>query len=393
MPDKAFELRCGGAPAPDLYPYVDHVEVLERVGGTSFAVRFRSTQGPNGEWSLLSDQRFAPFLPMGVSLGFTGAGGGPLGSSGGGLDTLVEGYVTGAEVSLTGSDVRFDVLGQDPWAVLDTEEKVLAWPDLSDSDIARQILAGAGIDADITPTSSVRQADDVLVVQRGTDASMLRELARRNGYVCRFTVADGRTGCRFGPPQLDGSPQPELAVRFGTGSNLRTFEAALDGRRPLTIRAAQVGALSRDIVEAEASDPSLRFTGRTGLADLAAPGLARAAVPLRAHGTLLLAATPGDDPAELNRHAQAARDEAAWFVEARGEVNADAYGHVLRAGRTVLVKGAGSRHSGVYYVTSVVHRMRPDGEYTQRFEARRTAVGLDGSESFGGASGGLPFGL
>ncbi|MFD0346356.1 hypothetical protein ACFQ0M_10270 [Kitasatospora aburaviensis] len=109
-----------------------------------------------------------------------------------------------------------------------------------------------------------------------------------------------------------------------------------------------------------------------------------------APGTLLLTATPTADPSELSRQAQAARDEAAWLVDAVGEINSDAYGHVLRAGRTVLVKGAGSLHSGLYYVTRVVHRMRPTGEYLQRFEARRNAVGLDGTEAFGGGAPGLP---
>ncbi|MEV0536000.1 hypothetical protein [Kitasatospora sp. NPDC050463] len=396
MPEKAFQLRCGGAPAADLHPDVEFVEVDESVDGSLFTVRLRLTAGPDGEWSHLSDERFTPFAPFGVDLGFTG-GGGPAGAVGGllgggapGPEPMAEGYVVGATVRLTGRDAHLDVFGQDPWAVLGQEEKTVAWPDLADSDIAKQILAAAGFEADITPTAPLREAAGTTVVQRGTDAALLRAIARRNGFEVRFVVGKGSARCRFGPPALGGSPQPDLAVRFGAAGNLRSFEATLDGRLPLAVRAEQVAPETRGTSVAEATLPTQRLTGRTTLADLAGSALARAARPLRAPGTLLLTATPTADPSELSRQAQAARDEAAWLVDAVGEINSDAYGHVLRAGRTVLVKGVGSLHSGLYYVTRVVHRMRPTGEYLQHFEARRNAVGLDGTEAFGGGAPGLP---
>jgi len=87
--------------------------------------------------------------------------------------------------------------------------------------------------------------------------------------------------------------------------------------------------------------------------------------------------------------AQAVRDEASWFISARGEVNSDAYQGVLRPHRLVLVKGAGKSYSGKYYVTRVVHELKGDGSYTQTFEARRNARDVDGSEQFGGSGLGL----
>jgi phage protein D len=88
--------------------------------------------------------------------------------------------------------------------------------------------------------------------------------------------------------------------------------------------------------------------------------------------------------------AQAVRDEASWFITARGEVIGEAYQSVLRPHRLVLVKGAGRAYSGRYYVTSVVHEFKGDGTYTQSFEARRNALDVDGSERFGGGGLGLP---
>jgi hypothetical protein len=86
------------------------------------------------------------------------------------------------------------------------------------------------------------------------------------------------------------------------------------------------------------------------------------------------------------------RDEAGWFITAAGEVNGNAYQAVLRPRRLVLIKGAGKPFSGKYYVTGVVHELKMDTScsYTQRFEARRNARGLDGSENFGGSGIGLP---
>ncbi|WP_152991560.1 hypothetical protein [Frankia sp. R43] len=141
MADKVFELRCGRVPAPDLCPAVEYVEVDEGVDGTSFTVHLKISQGPDGEWSLLSEERFEPFAPLGVSVGFTGGGGpitaeGALPGGGGGLENLVAAHAVGSELRLTGGEAHVDILGQDAWAVLGAEEKIVAWPDLADSAIA-----------------------------------------------------------------------------------------------------------------------------------------------------------------------------------------------------------------------------------------------------------------
>ena len=66
------------------------------------------------------------------------------------------------------------------------------------------------------------------------------------------------------------------------------------------------------------------------------------------------------------------------------------FGHLVENGRLVLVKGAGKPYNGRYYVTRVVHQLQGDGAYSQRFEARRNARDLDGSEQFGGNGLGRP---
>jgi hypothetical protein len=99
--------------------------------------------------------------------------------------------------------------------------------------------------------------------------------------------------------------------------------------------------------------------------------------------------SPTSDAAEMQTFVQAIRDEAGWLITASGEINGEAYQSVLRPRRLVMVKGAGSVYSGKYYVTRVVHEMNHEGDYIQRFEARRNARDLDGTEQFGGSGSGL----
>ena len=63
---------------------------------------------------------------------------------------------------------------------------------------------------------------------------------------------------------------------------------------------------------------------------------------------------------------------------------------MLRARRTVLVKGLGSVLSGRYLVQRVRHRVTTDG-HTQQVTLVRNALGLSGDEPFdgGGLLGGL----
>jgi len=76
---------------------------------------------------------------------------------------------------------------------------------------------------------------------------------------------------------------------------------------------------------------------------------------------------------------QAITNRASWAVVAEGTANADA--GVLAAGDTVNIRGAGLAFNGAYYVTRVSH-LFDCGAYTQKFEARRNAIGMTGAEVY-----------
>ena len=79
-------------------------------------------------------------------------------------------------------------------------------------------------------------------------------------------------------------------------------------------------------------------------------------------------------------------NEAEWFLTAEGEFDTMCYGSVLETNSLVPVRGVGEPFSGVYYVTKVKHRIKPD-QYIQEFSARRNALAPASPADFGGGGG------
>jgi phage protein D len=263
---------------------------------------------------------------------------------------------------------------------------------MSDSDIAQAILTkyAGTIQVDSTPT--VHQESTTTIVQRGTDVHFVRELAERNGMEFYFETDQDTESVTafFRAPQLDATPQPDLAIQFGDDSNLRSFTAHLTGQQPLAVKIAQIDVAQNSPNQAQVSGSQLTRLGASDLNALVAGPLGSLVTPADALAQMLILGPPTSDATEMQTIAQSVRDEASWFISARGEINSEAYQAVLRPHRLVLVRGAGRAYSGKYYVTRVIHELRGDGSYVQTFEARRNARDVDGSEQFGGGGLGLP---
>jgi phage protein D len=281
----------------------------------------------------------------------------------------------------------------DSSVLLSLEEKIATWPDMADSDIVQEIMRqyrGVQIQADTTPT--VHQENDTTIVQRASDIQFVRDLAQRNGFEFYFETdkTSGNVTAYFQAPQLSGTPQQDLAIQFGDQSNLRSFSARLTGQRPLNVKSEQMDVKANNANTAQVSDTQLDKLGANDANSLIGGPLGSLVTPKDAQAQMLILGPPTSDSTELQTIAQAVRDEAGWFITANGEINSDAYQAVLRPHRLVLVKGAGKAYSGKYYVTRVVHEIKRDGSYSQKFEARRNARDVDGSEQFGSSGLALP---
>lgn len=404
MADKAYQIAFDGeAVDDDFYGDVVSLTVAERSGvPTTLQLRLATRLNEDGSWTYFDDDRLTPFTAVSVKVGFTGGGGlaaalgsllgGPSGDDG--LVPVFDGYVTAVAANLGSQpgDTNLDLTGMDMTVLLSLEEKVTTYPNLSDSDVAQQILGGYGVQVQADSTPTVHQENDTTLVQRSTDAQLVRELARRNGFEFYFETDpdSGEVVAYFRKPQLDGTPQPDLAIQFGDDSNLRSFSVRVSAQRPLTVKAEQIDVKLDSANTGQAGDTELAKLGATDQNTLVGGPLGSLVTPRDAPAQMLLLGPPTGDATELQTIVQAVRDEAAWFITAGGEVNSDAYQAVLRPHRLVLIKGAGTQYSGKYYVTAVTHELKADGSYVQRFEARRNARDVDGSEQFGDDGLGLP---
>jgi hypothetical protein len=402
MGDKAFQISFDGEAVDDgFYGDVVSLSVEENtaVAGV-FHMQLATRLQDDGSWLYLTDDWLVPFTQVSIQIGFVNSGLGAIVSSllGGdsgddGMKNIFDGYITDVQLRLSSQPGQnfIDVSGMDTSVLMGLEEKIATWPDMSDSDIVEAILANYGdIIPQVDSTSTVHSEDDTTVIQRGTDIQFVRDLAQRNGLEFYFqSDDDGNINAYFQAPQLDGTPQPDLAIQFGDDSNLKTFAAHLSGQRPLNVKSIQMDVDANSPNTAQVGDSSLTKLGDSDAIDLYGSTLDSLVTPNDAQAQILVLGTPTSDATELQTVAQAVRDEASWIIGANGEINSDAYQSVLRAHGLVLIKGAGTPFSGKYYVTRVVHEIKNDGSYVQKFEARRNARDVDGSEQFGGGGSGL----
>jgi phage protein D len=406
MSDQAYQIGFAGAAVDqDFYADVLSLRVEESVAsGSSFQLQLATQVDDNGVWRYLDDDRFALFTKVSIKIGFTGGGGlagalGALGSAlggGGGNDGLVpvfDGYVTDLRFDIASEpgDSSILVSGMDTSVLMSLEEKIVVWTNMSDSDVVKKIVGGYGTQVAADATTKVHQEEDAVLVQRASDVQFVRELAQRNGFEFYFETdqTSGSVTGYFRAPQLGGTPQPDLAIQFGDDSNLTRFSARLVGQRPLSIKLAQIDVATNNVNTVKVSDMQLAKLGDKDAGALVGGPLGSLVRPKDTEAQMLISAPATGDETELQTLAQALRDEAGWFITAEGEINGEAYQNVLRPRRLVLVKGAGKAYSGKYYVTRVAHEMSGDGTYTQKFEARRNARDVDGSEYFGAGGLGL----
>ena len=407
MADKTYQIAFGGTPVDqDFYGDVLSLRVEESVSAANlFQLQLATQLTDDGTWRYVDDDRFALFSKVSIKIGFSGGGGlaGALGALatalgvGGGNDGLIpvfDGYVTAVHFDVGSEPGNSSILvsGMDTSVLMSLEEKIAVWKDMSDSEIIQQIVGGYGVDVKADPTTTVHQENDTVVVQRASDIQFVRELAQRNGLEFYFETdqASGNVTAYFRAPQLNGTPQPDLAIQFGDHSNLQSFSARLLGQRPLSVKLAQIDVAANSVNTVQVDQMQLAKLGDKDAGVLVGTPLDSLVSPKDAQAQMLLLGSAASDLGELQTLAQAVRDEAGWLITAQGEVNSEAYQNVLRPHRVVLVKGASKAYSGKYYVTRVAHEMKGDGSYTQSFEARRNARDVDGSEAFGASGLALP---
>jgi len=357
--------------APRLLDHLTRLEVRESdEEPTVVALRLRLTQTPTGAFSPIDDEVFGPGVTLGIEVA----------APGGSVQRLFTGYVTHVRPHFESIEANsyVEILGMDAAVLLDAFERTADYPDASDSDAAEEILARYNLGADVTSTRETHRADTRLLVQRASDWRFMRQLARRNGYVCYFEPdpATGSVVGHFKPPALDGEPQADLTI-LREAANLEWIDVQWTLTGPVRRSGAAIDAVRKRIVRG-AGEPELEPLGQDGLGDALEAGLQAGGA--EAATALLRGARPTDQG--LAAESSGATGRELFVIEARGQLDPRLYRNLLRARRTVLIKGVGELLSGIYYVRSVRTAV-DEGVITQTFIAQRNALGQTGQEEFG----------
>ena len=372
MPQISYALLVDGNPVdPAVLAAVRQLDVEDHADLADImrlAVGIGVRQDGTG-WTILDDDLFGQRrLTVTMTVG-----------SGQAATPLIDAYV----IETRGGAVRqprhsvLRVVAMDPTVLMDLEEKVRAWPDMTDADIADSVFGEYGFTANVEPTQSARRGrrrPDRAARQRHPVPPAARR-PQRLRVLRRGGAASGAVEGHFHPPKLEQTPQAVLSVNLGSATNVDGFEARYDMLRPVTVDAGSLDTEDEDEQRVQADQPSLRALGKAG------------ASPDDQPRKVLLTGTGLSQAGELQTYAQAVVDDSAWAMTAEGELDTALYGEVLRAKRPVLVRGAGQRFSGTWYVERVLHTFTADG-YTQRFTLRRNALGVTGQERFADAGDG-----
>ncbi len=282
---------------------------------------------------------------------------------------LMDGIVTNTQLQPGDRPGRSTVTitGEDVSVMMDREERSVEHPAQPEIAIATKIIASYAAYG-LVPVVIPPIALDVPLpiertpTQQGTDLAFLRQMAERFAHV--FYVTPGpvplTNTAYWGPPVRAGLPQPALTVDMGAQTNVTSIDFQHDAPSAVTVTGQVQDRTTNATVPV-----TVAASARPPLAaEPAAAGFARTRV-LRASGATA---------SQAFARAQATVDAAADVVTAEGELDAGRYGGVLTARGLVGVRGAGSRHDGLYYVKRVTHRIGADG-YRQRFTLTRDGVG------------------
>lgn len=320
------------------------VEVTESVGASTTFSLFYDFHIEGGDLPLLSESRLGPEAEIAVRV-----------ADGQQTAVLVRGPVTRQRISIvTGGDGSvLEVIGADLLIELGREHKVHVWPSISDADAITELLGAAGLAPQITLPSTVQHVETKnALVQREPDLHLVRRLARRNGcwlWLEYDPVAAVATAHVERPPTNHAA-----AIDLYLAGDQRNIDDVLIEWD--VERVASTDAADRDVFADTDMDGSVDRSPLTGLASNAfadivtKPRKARLSVPV-------------DDAGDLIVRSEAALIEDGWIVQVMLKARASRIKRVLRAPSVVALHGAGSRHSGSYLVSRVVHRIDDDDHW------------------------------
>lgn len=356
----------GKEPDDSFYDTFSSLEIEDNeISACTFKIKLPYQRDQKGDWVFNSEELFQLFGKINIAVKFS-------------KDqkvVLMDGYITNinAHIDDDESNSYVEIVGIDSTILLDLEEKEVAWIDKTDSEIAKEIFTKNNFSAEVDDTINPPKEEGSTIIQRGTDIDFLKMLAKRNGFECYVEKAPTSSPMGyFKEPSTDEKNKSKLYIHFDEKSNLSNLDISIDGLRPMSAEIKQKNALTAETVT---STEKLSDISKLGKSDLTK--LYKSAMNGKPITKVLLSRYGTNDSQEMKNLAQSIVNEGSWFVVAKGMVESLKLGHVLDAKKIVTIFGAGSTHSGNYYLTKVIHKFTPDS-YTQEFEAKRNSLDFSG---------------
>ena len=238
------------------------------------------------------------------------------------------------------------VVVQDDSALLNRVASVAAYPPgAKDSAIAEQIF-GEYAEIASTEIEETPDAPDPLppeLRRRGTDMSLLRQLARRSDFVCAV-IPGAEPGSSIGifhsTPVFEDEPPP--LVLLGRDRNIESFDVQLNAQGQSNVVASTLSFSDKQTVTRRSQAPDLGAAGE----ELLRPGTG--------------------ESVDLQHRVDREARRRGRAIEATGSVRRGCYTGILSPLHPVTVQLGTTQTSGTYVIQKVTHRLGRS-EYTQEF--------------------------
>ncbi|QAA81837.1 phage late control D family protein [Aequorivita sp. H23M31] len=341
-------------PNQNLTQNVNSVEVYEKIdSNTSYKLNF-AVDICDGDIAQSIETDTAPDTILSVMANVNDA-----------LVCLVKGPITMQQTQLKhgGAGSSLHIEGEDTGQMLDHGPVFQVTDSSTDSDIASNIISNHSMTPNVEPTpESTHDENNHSHVQRESDLNLLRSLARRNGFHFWITYSNnGEATGHFKPRSLDSESANTLIIN-NENNNIEQLQISSDSTRPSRTEGRQINVRTLSIIGngTTLNDTSL---GSHSLSE--ANGSSQQTIHL---------APVVDDAGALSARSLGALRDAQWFIKATGQTSLHQLCDIVRVHTIVKVDGAGSRHSGKYYVTGVKHKIDSTA-YIMEFELERNAWG------------------
>jgi len=330
-------ISVGGTPDAELSEAAQVVVEEGMMAPARFQLVYSEDIDGAGDLPHLSDARLGPGSDIMV---VAGAPDGP--------QCLIKGPVHGQRIVLAhgGEGSSVEVRGSDTSITLDRESKTEVWAEGPDSMAVQAILQRQySASIDVEKTHSEYQDSKHALAQCATDFDFVTMLARRNGANFWITCNElGIETAHFKRPDTAQDAAYTLTINQDPPT-VTEVEIEWDTEAPVSAVLRGIDPASKSVLNGDVAQSPLSPLGNKALSAVAAGA------------SSIHIAPPADSAGNLKSRGESALIDAGWFVHARCNTSVEALGGIVRPHTVVTLAGAGSRHSGDYYVANVRHEI------------------------------------